>query len=372
MSGAAGPGPAVLPAPLHIYCDESGNTGVDLLNAEQPFFALAATSMSAEECRQLVAPLLRQKQKEAKYARLKGTASGQKALLDFFSSPLLAPDSTKVMAVDKLYYVITHIVDKLIEPPVYEGGEDLYAGDAHVGLVNIWYYGGRRFFPRGHWDRVLRAFVAALRLRNAAAYADFDRVLLAAANTSPSEDKDFVTGLMLARGRLPEFIGVFGDLVVFDPAVDMFIDMINKWMVEHPGMINVTHDRSKPLKRNEQFLRMMMKPLPPRWIGYGERRAELPLRVATFDFGDSVGLPQLQLSDLVAGAAVDWVRAVSSRQASSGYIEALANSRLKELLVAGMLPSLDVERRNEPLPGQVSLVDGSSAFLQEAGLSSKD
>lgn len=372
MSEGETPGQRGTAAPLHIYCDESGNTGVDLLNTEQPFFALAATSVAAEECRQLVAPLLRQKQEEAKYARLKGTASGQQALLDFFSSPLLTPASTKVMAVDKLYYVITHIVDKLIEPPVYEGGEDLYAGDAHVGLVNIWYYGGRRFFPRGHWDRVLRAFVAALRLRNAAAYAEFDRVLLAAAYTSPPEDRNFVTGLMLARGRLPEFIGVFEDPVVFDPAVDMFIDMINKWMAEHPGMIDVTHDRSKPLKRNEQFLRAMMKPLPPRWIGYGDRRAELPLRVGSFDFGDSVDLPQLQLADLVARAAVDWVRAVSSRQASSGYVEALANSRLKDLLVAGMLPTLDVERRNEPLPGQVSLVDGSTTFLKEAGYLSKD
>jgi len=71
---------------MRVFCDESGNTCLDLLNADQPLFSLASTNLDADVCRQLIAPLLRQGQAEAKYSKLKGTARGQAALLELFSS----------------------------------------------------------------------------------------------------------------------------------------------------------------------------------------------------------------------------------------------------------------------------------------------
>ncbi len=352
---------------MHIFCDESGNTGMDLLNVEQPLFSLASTNLDADVCRSLLAPLVRQDQSEAKYSKLKGSATGQRALVSFFSSLDLQPDSTKFLMADKRYYVITHIVDKLIEPPLHEAGVDLYAGDAHVGLVNVWYYAGGSIFPHGHWDKVLKAFVSAVRLRNAAAYRAFDDTLTAAAAGSQLDSQDFVTGLLLARGRLAEFIGVYPAGEVFDPAVDVFIDLINKWMAAYPGTFSVTHDRSKPLKKSESFLRVMMKPLPPRKIGYGSRRAELPLRVSNFEFASSADHPQLQVADLVAGASVDCLMAWSGKRPSLEYHEAMKSTRLSELSLGGMLPSPKHVRANDPEPDQSNLVDGSTSFLKEAG-----
>ena len=252
---------------LHIYMDESGNTGADLLNVEQPLFALAATMLDATTASELVAPLIKQGQKEAKYAKLKGTAGGQSSLLKFFSSPELKHETTRFMLTDKRYYVVAHLVDKLIEPSLHEAGIDLYAGDAHFGLVNVWLTSGPYFFPNGHWDRLLRALVTAFRQRTSEAFKEFDRVLVAASKVTPAENRDFVTGLLLAHARLPEFLGVFKSTETFDPAVDLFISMINSWMNGHDGRLDVTHDRSKPLKHSEAFLRTMMKPIPTRKIG---------------------------------------------------------------------------------------------------------
>lgn len=39
---------------MHLFCDESGNTGVDLLNVDQPLFALASTSLDSERAAELV------------------------------------------------------------------------------------------------------------------------------------------------------------------------------------------------------------------------------------------------------------------------------------------------------------------------------
>ena len=74
---------------MHVFCDESGNTGSDLLRMEQPIFAIASTCLEAEAAKDLVGPLLRKGQSEVKYSKLKGTASGQDALIRFLSSPEL-------------------------------------------------------------------------------------------------------------------------------------------------------------------------------------------------------------------------------------------------------------------------------------------
>lgn len=58
---------------MHLFCDESGNTGVDLLNADQPLFSLASTNLDSERAAALVRPLRRQKQVEAKYTKLRGS-----------------------------------------------------------------------------------------------------------------------------------------------------------------------------------------------------------------------------------------------------------------------------------------------------------
>jgi hypothetical protein len=74
---------------MHLFCDESGNTGLDLLDSQQPVFSLASTALSGDAALDLVQPLLRPRQIEVKYSNFKGSRAGQQELLKFFSSPSL-------------------------------------------------------------------------------------------------------------------------------------------------------------------------------------------------------------------------------------------------------------------------------------------
>lgn len=120
-------------------------------------------------------------------------------------------NNTKFLIADKRFYLVSHLVDKVIAPVAYEHGVDLYAGDAHVGLANVWFYTGHAIFPGGHWDRVLHAFPSSIQLRNPIAYTYFDDVVTAAAQYTHESMQEFAAPLLLARGRLHRFIGVFGD-----------------------------------------------------------------------------------------------------------------------------------------------------------------
>lgn len=356
---------------MNVYCDESGNTGVALLDRDQPFFALASTCLEPEASERLIRPLRRERQREVKYSRIKTGKDGERKLIELFSSPELHVSNCKFRVTDKKYYLVAHLVDKLIEPPLHEAKLDLYAGDAHVGLTNIWYFAGSKIFPGGHWSRVLEAFLEAARQLSPASFERFDGVLERAYGTAPPELRDFATGLFLARGRLPAFLGCYTGMTVFDPAVDDFAALMHAWMKDTPESFAVMHDRSKPLKRSEDLLRALMTPAPRREIGYGDRKHELPLRISRLEFGNSEDHPPIQLADLIAGAAMDWCMANSRRRPRTDYHERLGGTKLPELCAGTMLPSLTPESRPSPQPGEVSLVDGNRAFLREVGFFKK-
>src|SRR5262245_35745628 len=111
---------------MQLFCDESGNTGVALLDPEQPVFALASTCLDEQRASGLIAPLARSGQTEVKYRKLKAKKRGQRDLVEFFKSPELSADNCKFTLADKKFWLVSHLVDKLIEPTLHEAGIDLY------------------------------------------------------------------------------------------------------------------------------------------------------------------------------------------------------------------------------------------------------
>ncbi|HKY21331.1 MAG TPA: DUF3800 domain-containing protein [Vicinamibacterales bacterium] len=352
---------------MQLYFDESGNTGTDLLNKDQPVFALASTSLDRAVCEELLGPLLVQGQTEAKYSKLKGTRTGQKALTAFVNSPLLTQEACIFMQADKEYYLLTHLVDKVIEPIMHDTNFDLYAGDAHVGLTNLFYFTGAHAFPKGHWPRLLKAFLQALRQLSPESISAFREAVEQAVPDVPAEFVMLRDMLVWGAARAERSLKPFRGTAAFDPAVDVFIAVVNLWMRRHIGPLQVIHDRSKPLRHSESLLRAMMTDVPPRVIGYGKRKAELPLRVSDFKFDDSRTLPQLQVADLIAGLSVDCLLAWSGRRPCIEFHEAIRHSPIGQWTVQGMLPDPEMRRANEPGEGEVSLVDGGADFMKEVG-----
>jgi len=73
------------------------------------------------------------------------------------------------------------------------------------------------------------------------------------------------------------------------------------------------HDASKPIAaERETFQALMDAHAQPRMVGYDRRTFEFPLRATTLTFGDSRDLPQLQVSDLLAGAMSHFAAAMDS------------------------------------------------------------
>jgi hypothetical protein len=353
---------------MKLYFDEAGNTGTDLFNRDQPVASLASTSLDAAECKDLLLPLLRQGQTEAKYSVLRRTARGQEALLRFFSSDRLTRSTTKALVADKRFSVVAQLVDKLIEPAAYEDGLDLYDGDGQIAYANVLHFAGPDMLPDGRWDNVLKAFLAAVRRPSDETYEALEFVLRGALQYAlmHSELAEPIFGLMRAPDNLHRYLDPFIGTASFDPMPNLFASLVNYWMRQSDERFDVIHDQSKPLQQSEPHLRLLMTQASSRQVGYGDRKVELPLRISELTFADSKLHPSLQVADLVAGAAMDLFCVLLGHREGTPYHEALRSSCFTDLIIDGIVPSSDITRENEAQVGETSIVDGTTSFIREA------
>ncbi|MCC8397637.1 DUF3800 domain-containing protein [Paraburkholderia sp. MMS20-SJTR3] len=354
---------------MNIYFDESGNTGVNLSDPAQPVFALASVSLEIDVARSLAESLVRPGQHEAKYTSLSASTAGQRALIELFKSPHLSPATAKVAVTDKRYYLISHLVDKLIEPVFHVKGIDLYAGARHVEYANVLYQAGQILFPEGGWQNILDSFLKTLRDDSDLVLQNLEAAVLEAARKAPPGYDVFVVPLTLGARNAGTLLEGLAGLGTFDPAIDAFNAVVQAWMSGTTEPLCVVHDTSKPMKKAESFLRQLMSSsVESRTIGYENRTAVLPMRVSTLDFADSREHPQLQIADILAGAARDCITArLSSKKWTTFHETALP--LIDTFVVNRMLPnpaSISVAERL-PAPGSVSLVDGAVRFLMETG-----
>ncbi|TDY21968.1 uncharacterized protein DUF3800 [Paraburkholderia sp. BL6665CI2N2] len=353
---------------MRLFFDESGNTGTNLSDSQQPIFALSSINISADEANGLLAELMRPGQSEVKFSKLRRTAEGRQAVIRLIDSDALTPRTAKFAIADKRYYLISHYVDKLTEPVHYDLGVDLYAKDAHVAYANVLYFAGSHIFPNGHWDALLNAFLGAIRGPSDESYRALDRTAALAVSNAIPDSAEFSMPLMLAAPQAKKLLKGFVNTATFDPALDLFAILVQAWMRESDGYLDITHDQSKPMKLPEDFLRQLMRrDVSNRIIGFRGRQAELPLRVSTLEFGDSRAHSQLQLADIVAGAAV------AAFSPSRTEDEAADWERVREapyaLVVGPMWPSVSNigGAASDPQPGEGSLVDGQMQFFRDSG-----
>jgi len=74
-----------------IYFDESGNTGRQLGDLDQPIFILGSCDFTQAEYEALLAPLRSRQAPEIQFEQLRKSGRGQDRIVEFLQSPLVSP-----------------------------------------------------------------------------------------------------------------------------------------------------------------------------------------------------------------------------------------------------------------------------------------
>jgi len=348
-----------------IAFDESGNTGADLMNDEQPVFALASTSLSLEEVTPLLAPLKGRQAAEVKFARLKRSASGQQRLTSALASSQLNAENVVRTLVHKRFMVVAKMVDLLIEPQLHRAGHDAYKSGFNLSYANVLFICLPTFLGEAVCGDLLSRFVALFRERSP----DAKRKFYALAREVVDQRTDRFAEIfapILGSEPLIDDILQHNDRLSLDPAIPTFFQHCALWGNRLGRRFQLVHDESKPIFQDKEALESLMSPSDEgRWIGYDRRSFIFPLRAESIVFGRSEEDARLQLADLVASSGAHWAAAVVARGARAEFWKGLSAAGIERFVADGLWPTAAVtpEELGTVHTGGVEPIEHMTNFL---------
>ena len=306
-----------------IYFDESGNTGSDLLNEDQPVFVLSSIVFDDSESSRICDKYLSTEAQELHFTSLKKYKKHHEGIIGLIRDKTFTAENTKIFFIHKRYMIVAKYLDLLVEPMLYRDGIDYLDGGMNIAHANLHFMVLPALCGKELAKAFYRSFVQMFRTRTADSVTRFYRSIERLIENC--KDKDFVTELeilMLSQSDIMESLKEWPRNIL-DPIIPSFVSLCMCWNDELKEGYRILHDESKPLRRDKESLRILMNQEDTRIrIGYGMKTAELPLRASVFDFGDSSTVKQIQIADIFAGSYFLWLRG----QCDAKYKDTLWNS----------------------------------------------
>lgn len=322
-----------------VAFDESGNTGADLTNRDQPVFALASTSLELAEATALLAPLKGAQASEVKFARIKRSASGRQRLIKVLASPALNAENVILTLVHKRFMAVAKMVDLLIEPQLHRAGLDAYKNGFNLSYANLLFLCLPVFLDEDTFDDLLRRFVALFRERTLDAKRKFYELVQEVVERGAGRFADVVTPILASEALFDEILE-HNDKLSLDPAIPGFFQHCALWGNRFGRRFQLVHDESKPIFQDKEALESLMSPMEEgRWIGYDRRTFIFPLKSEGIVFGRSQEDSRLQLADLVASAGAHWAAAPPTPGDRSALSSELIASGIERFVADGVWPS---------------------------------
>ena len=326
-----------------IAFDESGNTGADLLNVQQPVFVLASANLDKEEAEDLLSCVYTQQAREAKFINLKKSNSGKKKIITFLEKVKNKKQTIKTFFFHKRYMVVTKIVDVLIETLAFRDGIDLYKDGMNIALANLHYCCMPVFCGTDRTQELYAAFVNMIRTQD---NPSIDRFFYAAWQVySACYDEKYQSSLapILASEELIHEILRDTTSRLLDPAIPAFFSLCANWGDELEEYFDVLHDKSKPIFQEKDTLELLMlKEIPFKEIGYDRRKHGFPLKANGINFGDSKHDPRLQVVDLIASSSSYWANGLALENTDDEFWKQLDEIDIEDFKMNALWPSSDV------------------------------
>ncbi|AFZ43007.1 hypothetical protein PCC7418_0791 [Halothece sp. PCC 7418] len=303
-----------------IAFDESGNTGANLVDFQQPIFTLASVNYSKSEANSIINSIFSGNHvSDPKFADdIKGNKSRENNLVRFLSSSQANHEKIKVSIYHKKYLAIGKIIDILLEKCAHQDDIDIYKYGYNIALSNLCYFCFPAFYGESAFKQLLHNFVAMIRYQTVSSIEAFYSIVETMLNLGDNQEVEYFQGLLsiiLKSYDYIEEILLGNDHLSLDPAIPSFYLHCVRWGEELNRPFNLIHDDSKPISATQDILEMMMEPdTQTTLIGYDTRSYMFPLKARKIKFENSKVDPRIQLADIMAGCISFW---------ASNYIEGI-------------------------------------------------
>ncbi len=291
-----------------IYFDESGNTGRQLADLDQPLFILGSCDFSAEECEQLLGPLRSKQAPEIHFKKLRKSPRGQDRVIELFQSELVTPKRFKAQVFHKRFMLLTKVIDDLLEPLFeYQFGINLYENGRNLALSNILYACLPLAVGEACFDQFLSLYYDMCRERNDEAITAFYEHLEVMKETAAQSALPMERELKLLSMSSVVVLDALDGLhkSTFNPVIPAFFSLCVAWGRQY-ARFDAICDDSEPLERQVELFTAIAdseaQAEEQKVIGFGDAQIELPLKLNTLAFSASHDSDGIQLTDVLTSA----------------------------------------------------------------------
>jgi hypothetical protein len=323
-----------------VAFDESGNTGVDLLNQQQRVFVLASSDLSTRESEELLSVVLTHQASEAKFSKLKKSVAGRRRIIKFLKSTAKFADRIKTSFFHKEYMVVTKIVDLIIETMAYRDGIDLYKDGANIATANMHYYCMSTYCGNERTREMYEKFVEMVRFQSISSINNFFYAMRQLHGSCIDKSyRDSLTPILASKEIIQEILESSGKNYL-DPAIPAFFQHCAHWGDKFEEHFDVLHDDSKPLFQEKETLELFMsKDLTHQIVGYDRRKYGLPLKANGVFFGNSKKDSRLQVVDLVASSSGYWAHRTAAGETDNDFYNDLEGAGIQKFALNLLWPT---------------------------------
>jgi hypothetical protein len=319
---------------LTIYFDESGFTGYNLLDTNQPFFTVASSSIEPKVAEELMRKALpNYMAEEFKFNNIVGSKN-QRALKSLWINLQSYHNDIFLYAVNKKFVSFLKVVDFLVEPNITKAGYDFYADDFCRKYANFLYCAFKYISKQDLYDSVVVAYSKFSRDPSIESLETLMSELKYIYDKAEFEVKPFVGELFTGAKNLPNNSDMDSFKSTNDIQLTVMLAIIGHWRQKNKEDFIVKHDSSSNFLRNRELWDTITRTDAPAWIHpiSNGGSVEFPLRVIETQSVDSKDNYSIQLCDLIAGFACQLVRLKSTNITDHPIIEIATESGFENIM----------------------------------------
>lgn len=322
--------------------DESGNTGSDLLDKEQPVFVLASVKLTLGQAKELKS-IFKTNSSELKFNRLKKYYKYHEQIISFLNHDIISNETVNLALFHKEYCICVHTVDRLIEPLAYRDGLDFYENGLNLAFTNLLFYCTPSLCGKAIYEEYQKDFISLFKHRDRQSIDKFYSTVLALIHSSKTKDYGSTLSPILASREIIEDILDDWDTNNFDATLSGFINLIDYWGRKTDEKFYAYVDNSKSLNHFKHLVDKVKNIyIKQQEVGTDRRTLQLPLKLIDINFVDSKHNEVVQIADLIAGAANHYYRALANDKFKDDLSDKIEKTKLIELLHSPVWPHMAV------------------------------
>lgn len=325
-----------------FYIDESGYTGYDLLNKQQPFQGASSLQINETTAKSLIDEhFSRVNSKELKHRSLSRRKNNWKPLLNIQRN-ILKNHMGFTYICDKKYLLTLMFLDSCVEPYFYDQGIDFYKDGHNYSLASLIYYTAPTFWGESGYEDILYLFQQAQKNKSDVAIQSLIEKAKSLKNRELSEN---LIPLSIEYDSCIKEIKTPKSNT--DAALIVLLSLITHIEKYVPAEYNIVHDTSDNLRKYNELINWLISIDSKKSFKQTSITSfEFPLKLSAVSQKDSRHSYGVQLADILIGGVIEYSMSLAGLVDKNDY-----NQSIIELYgdtnIIHLLPSLNFEENKQ-------------------------